>query len=79
MIGLGAKDFNVTATKSIRTTAASAVEKHPTAKGLYMPDSVALYHWLGIPFLVMANEGDFREDNDDRARGSELVPLHRPR
>ncbi len=86
VIGLGAKDFNVDGNE-IDPNDQSVVglfEKHPTAKGFYMPDSVALYYWLGVPLLVMANEGDFREDNADRARGSDFgavapTPLNRLR
>jgi hypothetical protein len=74
VIGLGAKDFGTEGNEIDPNDQGGVVlfETHPTAKGLYMPDSVALYHWLGIPFLVMANEGDFREDNGDRARGSDF-------
>jgi hypothetical protein len=33
-------------------------------------DSIAAYKWAGHDDLVMANEGDFREDNVDRAAAS---------
>ena len=41
------------------------------AKAFYMPDGIAAYQWLGFTFLVMANEGDFREDNVDRLRAGD--------
>src|SRR6185436_12201202 len=30
-------------------------------KGIYCPDSIASYKFMGKPYLVMANEGDTRE------------------
>jgi DNA-binding beta-propeller fold protein YncE len=71
VIGLGAKDFNVDGNEIDPKENDSLVTfmKVP-AKGLYMPDAVASYNWLGIPLLVMANEGDFREDNVDRSAAS---------
>jgi hypothetical protein len=83
VIGLGAKDFNVDGNEIDPNDQDGIVfAKHPTAKGLYMPDAVALYHWLGIPMLVMANEGDFREDDGDRVRANTfgaIAPLNRLR
>ena len=35
-----------------------------------MPDGVAVYRWRGDTYTVMANEGDFREDNVDRSAAS---------
>ena len=42
----------------------------PNVKGLYMPDSIAAYESRGKTYLVMANEGDFREDDGDRSAAS---------
>jgi DNA-binding beta-propeller fold protein YncE len=87
LIGLGAKDFNVDGNEIDPTdnqrdpvTNARIVDfiKVPV-KGLYMPDSVAAYSWLGIPLLVMANEGDYREDNADRGSTGQPFPLDRLR
>jgi hypothetical protein len=41
-------------------------------KGLYQPDAIASYVYRGKTFLVMANEGDTREDDADKARASIL-------
>ena len=52
------------------------------AKGFYMPDAIASYQWRGETYLVMANEGDFREDNADRSAASAfgaVAPLDRLR
>ena len=49
-----------------------------------MPDGVASYQWRGRTYLVLANEGDFREDNADRSAAgsapySAAAPLDRLR
>ena len=47
-----------------------------------MPDAIATYQWRGETYLVMANEGDFREDNADRSAASTfgaVAPLDRLR
>jgi hypothetical protein len=41
-------------------------------KGLYQPDAVAAYQYRGKTFLVMANEGDTREDDGDKSRVKDL-------
>jgi DNA-binding beta-propeller fold protein YncE len=41
-------------------------------KGLYQPDSIASFHYRGKTYLAMANEGDTREDEVDKARASTL-------
>jgi hypothetical protein len=83
IIGLGAKDFSLPGNeidpKDNDNTIAFA---NHAAKGLYMPDSIASYTFFGLPFLVMANEGDFREDDDDRQAASgfgAVAPLDRLR
>jgi DNA-binding beta-propeller fold protein YncE len=83
LIGLGAKSFN-DALKEIdpRDNNAVLFQSFPTVKGLYMPDSVATYEYRGETLLVMANEGDFREDNNDRSPASmfgSVNPLDRLR
>lgn len=83
LIGLGAKDFSVPGNEIDPKDNDSLVDfVNVAAKGLFMPDSVATYRWLGIPLLVMANEGDFREDNADRSAASSFgaaPPLDRLR
>jgi hypothetical protein len=41
-------------------------------KGLYQPDAIASYVYRDKTYLVMANEGDTREDEADKARASIL-------
>src|SRR5215204_1527098 len=68
IIGLGAKDFSLAGIEIDPSDTDGKVEFIPAAvKGLYEPDSVATYTWRGDTYLVLANEGDFREDNADRS------------
>lgn len=41
-------------------------------KGLYQPDAIASFSHRGKTYLAMANEGDTREDEVDKARASVL-------
>lgn len=71
VIGLGAKDFNAPGNEiDPKDNDGGVTFRSVAAKGLYMPDSVATYDWFGFPFLVLANEGDFREDDADRSAAS---------
>ena len=84
VIGLGAKDFNKPGNEidPRDDSPASVTFQSVAAKGLYMPDGVATYKWRGETYLVMANEGDFREDNVDRSPASSFgaaAPLDRLR
>ena len=94
VIGLGVKDFSADGNEidprndeDLTTTPPTPplVDFIPAAvKGLYMPDTIAAYQWHGETYLVMANEGDFREDDGDRrAAGSSdigaVAPLDRLR
>jgi len=83
IIGLGAKDFSLPGNEiDPKDNDGVVLFRSVTAKGFYMPDSVAIYKWRGETYLVMANEGDFREDNDDRSAASTfgaLAPLDRLR
>jgi DNA-binding beta-propeller fold protein YncE len=68
IIGLGAKDFSLPGNEfDPKDNDGTVAFINANAKGLYMPDGVASYQWRGRTFLVLANEGDFREDNADRA------------
>jgi DNA-binding beta-propeller fold protein YncE len=84
VIGLGAKDFSLPE-NAVDPRDNNAVDFiTANAKGLYMPDAVVTYKWRGRTYLVMANEGDFREDNNDRATAgnapySAAAPLDRLR
>jgi DNA-binding beta-propeller fold protein YncE len=82
IIGLGAKDFSQPGNEIDPKDNNSVSFVTVAAKGLYMPDSIASYTFLGLPFLVMANEGDYREDNVDRVAANTLgavAPLDRLR
>jgi hypothetical protein len=82
-VGLGAKDFSLPGNEIDPKDNDGVVNfQNVAAKGLYLPDSIASYAWLGIPLLVLANEGDYREDNADRSAASSfgaVAPLDRLR
>ena len=73
--GLGTKDFRFPGneidpkdndnTVDFRTS--DELPPNVEVRGFYMPDSIAAYKFKGQTYLVMANEGDFREDNVDRS------------
>jgi hypothetical protein len=68
IIGLGAKDFRLPGNEfDPKDNDGTVVFINADARGLYMPDGVASYKWRGQTYLVLANEGDFREDNADRS------------
>jgi DNA-binding beta-propeller fold protein YncE len=88
VIGLGVKDFSLADNSFggsnfidpsdrdfvLGTSGPTRAELRPAAvKGLYQPDSVVAYSHKGQTYLVMANEGDTREDNVDRVRASTIA------
>ena len=85
IIGLGAKDFSLPGNEFDPKDNDGTVDFiTANASGLYMPDGVASYQWRGRTYLVLANEGDFREDNVDRSTAgnapySAAAPLDRLR
>ena len=84
IIGLGAKDFSLPENLFDPKDNNTVEFITANAKGLYMPDAVASYKWRGQTYLLLANEGDFREDNVDRATAgnapySAAAPLDRLR
>jgi DNA-binding beta-propeller fold protein YncE len=70
VIGLGAKDFSAPGNRIDPLNNGNASLISVNAKGLYMPDGMAAYEAAGKTFVVMANEGDFREDDGDRSAAS---------
>ena len=68
VVGLGAKDFSKIGNEIDPLNNGSVSFGTHIAKGLYMPDGMATYERNGQTYIVMANEGDFREDDVDRAR-----------
>ena len=83
LIGLGAKNFNLPGNEiDPKDNDGVVLFRSVAAKGFYMPDAIASYQWRGETYLVMANEGDFREDNADRSAASTfgaVAPLDRLR
>jgi DNA-binding beta-propeller fold protein YncE len=85
IIGLGAKDFSLPGNEIDPKDNDGTVNFiTANARGLYMPDGIASYRWHGDTYLVLANEGDFREDNVDRSAAgnapySAAAPLDRLR
>ena len=75
VFGLGLKDFNLPG-NGIDPNDQDGVIKlqQVPVKGLYQPDSIAAYEHRGRTYLVMANEGDARDngsnDGEDERRGS---------
>lgn len=72
VIGLGAKDFSLPGNQIDPLNDGTISFISPKVKGLYMPDSIATYKRRGKTYLVMSNEGDFREDDGDRSTASSL-------
>lgn len=77
VVGLGAKDFSasgngIDAKNDSTPTAPNIALTSVNAKGLYMPDGMATYEVNGKTYVVMANEGDFREDDADRTPASNV-------
>ena len=68
IIGLGVKDFRLEGNEfDPKDNDGSVSFINADARALYMPDGVASYKYRGRTYLVLANEGDFREDNADRS------------
>ena len=67
IIGLGAKDFSAAGNRIDPLNNGVASLQNVAVKGLYMPDGMATYESGGRTLVVMANEGDFREDDADRS------------
>lgn len=79
VIGLGLKDFSLAdngfgGSNFIDPSDDDGIiePRFSRVKGLYQPDSIATYQFQGQTYLVMANEGDTREDEADKARASKL-------
>lgn len=75
VVGLGAKDFSLAGNQIDPLNNGIISFISPNVKGLYMPDGIAAYEASGNTYLVMANEGDFREDDVDRSAASTLGAL----
>lgn len=72
---LGLKDFSLPGNEIDPNDQDGRIELRSAAvKGLYQPDTLAAYEFKGRTYLVMANEGDARDngtaDGEDERRGS---------
>jgi hypothetical protein len=72
IVGLGVKDFSLPGNQIDPNNNGTIEFISAPVKGLYMPDGIATYEWRGKTYLVLANEGDFREDDGDRSAASSL-------
>ncbi|KQT36331.1 choice-of-anchor I family protein [Methylophilus sp. Leaf414] len=72
VVGLGAKDFSQPGNTLDPSNNGTVSFVNANVKGLYMPDGIDTYSAGGKTYLVMANEGDFREDDGDRSAASSL-------
>jgi hypothetical protein len=70
IIGLGAKDFNAPGNRIDPLNGGGANLINAPLKGLYMPDGMTAFEQGGRTLIAMANEGDYREDDDDRTTTS---------
>lgn len=78
VVGLGAKDFSLAGNQIDPLNNGTISFISTNVKGLYMPDGIAAYEANGATYLVMANEGDFREDDADRSAASALAAAAAP-
>jgi len=67
IVGLGVKDFSLPENRMDPLNDGTANLINVNVKGLYQPDAMATFERGGQTFVVMANEGDFREDDGDRS------------
>jgi len=72
VVGLGYKDFSLPGNTIDPLNDGTISFISANVKGLYMPDGIATYEANGRTYLVMGNEGDFREDDGDRSPASSL-------
>lgn len=69
VVGLGTKDFSLPGNTIDPSHKDGKIElRAANVKGFYQPDAVASYQAGGQIYLVMANEGDTREDDGDKLR-----------
>jgi DNA-binding beta-propeller fold protein YncE len=72
VVGLGAKDFSLPGNAIDTNNNGTISFQNVAVKGLYMPDGMASFEGGGKSYVVMANEGDYREDDGDRSAASTL-------
>lgn len=72
VVGLGAKDFSLPGNTIDPSDRDGINFGSHNIKGLYMPDGIESFESNGQTFMIMANEGDLREDDGDRASRGEF-------
>lgn len=77
VIGLGVKDFSLANNFIDPNDQDSQIGnlRPIPVKGLYQPDNIVTHQYRGQTYLVMANEGDTREDELDKRRISQVSEL----
>ncbi|MCA1925502.1 MAG: choice-of-anchor I family protein [Thiobacillus sp.] len=79
--GLGLKDYSLPGNAIDPSDSAPIELINVSLKGAYQPDTIVSYEVGGQTYLVMANEGDAREDDGDVGRAGTLfgtaAPLNR--
>jgi len=70
IIGLGAKDHFKPGNEIDPRNGGGVSFQNYNVRGLYMPDGITTFQSGGQTYFVIANEGDWREDNADRSNGS---------
>ena len=70
IVGLGAKNHLLLGNEIDTRDGGGISFQSVAVRGLYQPDGLAVFQSGGQTFFVMANEGDFREDNADRVNAS---------
>ena len=80
VIGLGIKDFSlannfIDPSDEDPKAAPVSILRSNMVKGLYQPDSIVSHQYRGQTYLVMANEGDTREDEFDKKRVKDVANL----
>jgi hypothetical protein len=85
VIGLGVKDFSASGNGIdpshkdylSGTSGPTKIELRSAAvKGLYQPDGMVSFEKNGQTFIVMANEGDTREDDGDKERAKDVAAFN---
>lgn len=72
IVGLGTKDFSLAQNAIDPNHKDNKKELRPAnVRGFYQPDAIAAYQAGGNTYLVMANEGDTREDDGDKKRAKD--------
>ena len=80
VIGLGVKDFSqnnnwIDPSDEDPKAAPITSLRSVNVKGLYQPDGMAIFEKNGQTFIVMANEGDTREDELDKKRAKDVYTV----